>query len=64
MNLFDRDIQLGRLDDSSFAGVISNNWSVNGNPNGGYLMAMIVNAMLRKSDKKATPTMTANYLSR
>ncbi len=64
MNLFDRDIRLDRLDDSRFAGVISNNWSVNDNPNGGYLMAMIVNAMLRKSDKKATPTMTANYLSK
>ncbi len=64
MNLFDRDITLEDLGDSRFAGVISDNWSVNGNPNGGYLMAMIAGAMLRKSDKKETPTVTANYLSR
>jgi len=64
MNLFDRDIQLDDLGNSRFTGVVSDNWSVNGNPNGGYLMAMIANAMLRKSDKKKTPTVTANYLSR
>ena len=64
MNLFDKDIQISESDHSRFAGTISENWSVNGNPNGGYLMAMMVNAMLRKSDKKATPVVTANYLSR
>ena len=64
MNLFDRDIRLDKSGESRFTGVVSDNWSVNGNPNGGYLMAMIVNAMLQKSDKKATPTITANYLSR
>jgi len=64
MYLFDRDILLDELGDSRFTGVVSDNWSVNGNPNGGYLMAMIANAMLRKSDKKETPTVTANYLSR
>ncbi|MBP1711032.1 MAG: hypothetical protein H6Q49_1234 [Deltaproteobacteria bacterium] len=64
MNLFDKDILLTELGNSRFAGVISDNWSVNGNPNGGYLMAMITEAMLRKSDKKNTPLVTANYLSR
>ena len=47
-----------------FTGVVSDNWSVNGNPDGGYLMAMIANAMIQKSDKKNTPMVTANYLSR
>jgi hypothetical protein len=64
MNLFDADIQLKEAGNSRFTGVVSDNWSVNGNPNGGYLMAMIANAMLRKSDKKETPTVTANYVSR
>ena len=63
-NLFDQDIALPDPGDASFACMISNNWSVNGNPNGGYLMAMIANAMLQMSDKKATPILTANYLSR
>jgi len=64
MHLFDTDILLKDLGNSRFAGVVSDNWSVNGNPNGGYLMAMIVNAMLKKSDKRDTPIVTANYLSR
>jgi hypothetical protein len=64
MNLFDADIRLKDLGNSRFTGVVSDNWSVNGIPNGGYLMAMIAKAMLRKSDKKETPTVTANYVSR
>jgi len=64
MNLFDNDIRITDLGHSRFAGTISDNWSVNGNPNGGYLMAMIANAMMHISDKKATPILTANYLSR
>ena len=64
MKLFDTDIRLKDQGDSRFTGVVSDNWSVNDTPNGGYLMAMIAGAMLRKSDKKATPILTANYLSR
>jgi hypothetical protein len=64
MNLFDTDVLLEETGNSHFTGVVSDNWSVNGNPNGGYLMAMIASAMLRKSDKKETPTVTANYVSR
>jgi hypothetical protein len=64
MYFFDTDILLDDLGNSRFTGAVSDNWSVNGNPNGGYLMAMIAGAMLRKSDKKKTPTVTANYLSR
>jgi len=64
VNLFDKDILLTDLGNSRFSGVVSDNWSVNGNPNGGYLMAMIADAMLRSSDKKNTPLVTANYLSR
>jgi hypothetical protein len=64
MNFFDQDIALTQLDNSRFAGTISDNWSVNGNPNGGFLLAMIGSAMLQLSDKKATPILTANYLAR
>jgi hypothetical protein len=64
MNLFDTDILLKDVGNSHFTGVVSENWSVNGTPNGGYLMAMIASAMLRKSDKKETPTVTANYIAR
>ena len=64
MNLFDKDMLLDDRGNSHFAGVVTDNWSVNGNPNGGYLMALIASAMIQKSDKKNTPTVTANYLSR
>jgi len=64
MNLFDTVILLKDSGNSSFTGLVSDNWSVNGTPNGGYLMAMIASAMLQKSDKKETPTVTANYISR
>jgi hypothetical protein len=64
MTLFDADVTLKELGDARFEGVVSDNWSVNGNPNGGYLMAMMANAMLRLSDYKETPIITANYLSR
>lgn len=47
-----------------FHGNISGNWSVNGNPNGGYLMAIMVDAALRQSDKQSTPIVTANFISR
>lgn len=64
MHLFDNDIRITDLGHSRFAGTVSGNWSVNGNPNGGYLMAMMAGAMLKNSDKKETPILTANYLSR
>ena len=64
MSLFDNDTLLNELEEFRFAGIISDNWSVNGNPDGGYLMTLIASAMLKKSDKKRTPIVTANYLSR
>jgi acyl-coenzyme A thioesterase PaaI-like protein len=64
MHLFDNDIALTETGDSRFTGKVSGNWSVNGNPNGGYLMAMIAGAMLAGSDKRGTPVVTANYMAR
>lgn len=64
MHLFDRDIQLREAGDCRFTAVVSDNWSVNGTPNGGYLMAMLASAMRRKSDKHQTPIITANYIAR
>jgi hypothetical protein len=64
LHLFDQDISLDELDPNHFKGYISNNWSINSTPNGGYLMAFVANAMLTQSDKKSTPIVTANYISR
>ncbi len=52
MFLFDRDIGIKRIEADSdremFAGDLSNNWGVNNVPNGGYLMAVVANAMVIK----------------
>ena len=39
-HIFDKDISLVQKDEFSFKGNIAENWSINGNPNGGYLMAL------------------------
>ncbi|MFO7665750.1 MAG: thioesterase family protein [Desulfobacterales bacterium] len=64
MHQFDQDISITPGEELSFTGTITDNWSINGNPNGGYLMAILANAMSQESDKKSTPILTANYISR
>ncbi len=64
MHLFDRDILLTKESPSHFKTEISRNWSINGNPNGGYLLAILANAMQQKSNKNAVTICTATYLSK
>ena len=64
MGMFDEDIAVVEKGPGIFEGAVSGNWSVNGNPNGGYLMAILAGAMTARSDKKSTPIITANYISR
>ncbi|MHB9097436.1 MAG: acyl-CoA thioesterase domain-containing protein [Syntrophales bacterium] len=64
MYLFDRDIAMEYSGKSNFEGIVSPNWSVNGNPNGGYLMAFLASAMQIKSDKKWPVIVTANFLTK
>lgn len=54
MHLFDRDMSLDTRGESEFSGTLSDEWSINGNPNGGYLMAVMASAMMKKSEKKTT----------
>ena len=64
MHQFDRDIGLEPGAPNEYSGHITANWSINGVPNGGYLMAILANAMLSSSEMKATPILTANFLNR
>ena len=64
MHQFDKDILLKSETPRAFAGHIADNWSINGVPNGGYLMAILANAMLQTSQMTATPIITANFLNR
>jgi hypothetical protein len=64
MHIFDRDTSLRETAPSFYTGAISENWLINRNPNGGYLMVILARAMMDKSVKKTTPIITANYISR
>ncbi len=69
MHIFDQIIaatQTTQLDDKRFLHQldITNNFSVSGLPNGGYLMAILARQMLDRSDKGTTPIFTVNYLAR
>ncbi|MCK5784876.1 MAG: thioesterase family protein, partial [Desulfobacterales bacterium] len=63
-HFFDQDIALTKDQTNSFQTKVSNNWSINGNPNGGYLLAILANAMQQKSSKKDAIICTASYLSK
>jgi hypothetical protein len=64
MHLFDEDISVQKLASGKFKASVTANWSINNNPNGGYLMALLANAMMHDAVKTATPIITANFLSR
>lgn len=66
MHLLDTDIDSRPVEGSPFdlVGGISLNWSINGLPNGGYLMALMGNAVLKTSRKKRVAIVTANYIQR
>lgn len=64
MHPFDEDIALIEQEPLLFKGHVTDNWLINGNPNGGYLMALLGNAMLRQGRKRSTPIITANFISR
>jgi hypothetical protein len=64
MHLFDKDISSERAEKCRYKSSISENWSINNVPDGGYLMAILAWAMLNESKKKSTPIITANYVSR
>ncbi len=64
MHLFDEDISIAEFAPGMFKASVTGNWSINGNPNGGYLMALLANAMMRTAAKTANPIITANFLTR
>ena len=64
MHQFDQDTLLTADEPFSFSGHITENWSINDVPDGGYLMAIIAKAMMHHSEMRSTPIITANYLSR
>ena len=64
MHIFDRDIAFVSSGPLLLTGRISDNWSINETPNGGYLLALVAHAMMAQSQRQATPIITANFLRR
>jgi len=64
MESFAEEVLVTENSTGIFEGTVSGKWSVNGNPNGGYLMGILAGAMIKHSDKKSAPIVTANYISR
>ena len=64
LHTFDKDLEIVDKGSQVFALTLSDHWSINGTPNGGYLMGVIARIMECCSQKKATPIITANYISK
>jgi acyl-CoA thioesterase len=64
MNTFDEDLSLTSREPSVYLGRVTGNWGINGIPNGGYLMALLANAMQLQSEKKMPLVVTATYYHR
>ena len=64
MHPFDLDLAFIMKNPSHLTVNISESWSINDVPNGGYLMAILANAMLQQSEKNLTPIITAYFISR
>jgi acyl-CoA thioesterase len=62
--IFDLDIVMEHKGGCDYEGIVTRNWSIKGNPNGGYLMAFLTSAMQKQSDKKWPVIVTANFLTK
>ncbi|MFP3911985.1 MAG: thioesterase family protein [Desulfobacteraceae bacterium] len=64
MHRFDGDISVFKEDGLPLKGAVSDHWSINGNPHGGYLMALLAHAVLGHSRHSSLKILTANFISR
>jgi len=64
MHQFDRDVLVTPVRSNCYSRPVTVNWTINGVPNGGYLLAIMANTMLQCNQKTTTAILTANYLNR
>ncbi len=60
---FDRGVAVSALGEGRFAGGIVAGWDIGGNANGGYLLAIAVNALRRSAERPDPITVTAHFLA-
>lgn len=61
---FERDSEVKVTEAGECVAEVTDNWSVNGVPNGGYLMAIMQNGLSQHTEREAPVLFTANYLGR
>jgi hypothetical protein len=64
LHLFDRDTALVSDGLGGFISRITPNWSINGIPNGGYVMGILTIGALQNGDNFSAAILTANYIHR
>jgi len=64
MHVYDEDIQLRLNGGGRIQATVSDRWSVNETPDGGYLMALLGCAALEASKKSGLSILTANFIDR
>lgn len=64
MHRFDQGISLTQKTPFTFKGIVTDDWSANGNPNGGYLAAILANSVLQRNEKGLISLFTTNFISR
>jgi len=64
MHAFDRDIDFVQESNGVYNVTMSDQWSINHIPNGGYTMALLTQAMLGGNKDLVTCITTANYMDR
>ncbi len=64
MHVFDQDIRIAPEGDNRYKTTVAGNWSVNGTPDGGYLMALLARAAMAHSEKSGLSVLTANFIAR
>lgn len=59
---FENDTILKRVNENSFRGVVSSGWNIGENPNGGYLISLVVRAMSETVDHPDPLSVTTHFL--
>ncbi len=62
MSAFDDDIAVERVDEGRYRGVVQPTWGINGNPNGGYLLSIVLAALADASTHPDPISVTTHYL--
>ncbi|MCB1694567.1 MAG: thioesterase family protein, partial [Pseudomonadales bacterium] len=59
---FDRDTATARISDNRFEGTLSSAWNIGANPNGGYLLSVVLAAIRQAAPHPDPLTLTTHYL--